>query len=81
MPLARLYGVPALLRSRGARGSPSSTIAAARDAVLPIRNLAVDPRLPASAQVSVDFLQLVRFGLRRPDDPLIVAASRSRMRC
>ena len=42
--------------------------------MLPIRNLAVDPRLPASAQVSVDFLQLVRFGLRRPDDALIVAS-------
>jgi glucoamylase len=41
--------------------------------VLPVKNQAIDPGLPASAQVGVDFLQLVRFGLRRPDDPLIAA--------
>ena len=40
---------------------------------MPIRNQAVDPELPAAAQVGVDFLQLVRFGLRSPDDPLILA--------
>jgi glucoamylase len=39
--------------------------------VLPLKNQAVDPGLPASAQIGVDFLQLVRFGLRRHDDPLI----------
>ena len=42
--------------------------------MLPIRNLQADPRLPASAQVSVDFLQLVRYGLRSPDDPLILGS-------
>jgi glucoamylase len=42
--------------------------------VLPIKNRQTDPGLPASAQVSVDFLQLVRFGLRRAEDPLIVAS-------
>ena len=42
--------------------------------MLPIRNLEHDPQLPVSAQVGVDFLQLVRFGLRRADDPLIVAS-------
>ena len=41
--------------------------------ILPIKNRACDPRLPAEEQVATDFLQLVRFGLRDPDDPLIVA--------
>lgn len=40
--------------------------------VLPIKNRANDPALPAAEQVSVDCLQLVRFGLRRADDPLIL---------
>ena len=31
---------------------------------VPIKNLAADPDLPASAQVATDFLQLVRYGLR-----------------
>jgi glucoamylase len=44
------------------------------DSVLPIRNLQIDPGLTVSAQVSVDFLQLVRFGLRRADDPLILGS-------
>ncbi len=37
-----------------------------------IKNLAHDPDLPASAQISTDFLQLVRLGLRKPDDPCIL---------
>ncbi len=41
--------------------------------VLPIKNQALDPGLPAYAQIGGDFLQLVRFGLRRADDPLITA--------
>ena len=44
--------------------------------VLPVKNQALDPGLPAFAQVGVDFLQLVRFGLRRADDPLITATVR-----
>ncbi len=40
--------------------------------VLPIKNLAHDPGLSAEEQVGVDCLQLVRFGLRRADDPLII---------
>lgn len=44
--------------------------------VLPVKNQAVDPGLPAFAQIGVDFLQLVRFGLRRPDDPLITGSVR-----
>ena len=39
---------------------------------LSIKNRAVDPGLEAAAQVGVDFLQLVRLGLRRADDPLIL---------
>jgi glucoamylase len=39
--------------------------------VLPIRNLSADPGLPYAEQVSTDFLQLVRFGLRSPDDASI----------
>ncbi len=70
-PLARLYGVPGYY----VRVAPRDSLYEDRlpsDEVLPIRNLAVDPSLPASAQVSTDFLQLVRFGLRRADDPLIL---------
>ena len=37
-----------------------------------IKNLAEDPNLPADAQIATDFLQLVRYGLRRPDDAWIV---------
>lgn len=40
--------------------------------VLPIKNRAQELNLSAAEQVGVDFLQLVRFGLRRADDPLIV---------
>jgi glucoamylase len=39
--------------------------------VLPLKNRLHDPGLSAEEQVGVDFLQLVRFGLRRGDDPLI----------
>lgn len=39
--------------------------------VLAIKNLACDPNLPADDQVGTDFLQLVRLGLRRADDPVI----------
>ncbi len=71
-PLARLYGVPGYY-VREAPGAALSDDRCPPDSALPIRNLEVDPGLPASAQVAVDFLQLVRFGLRRADDPLIVA--------
>jgi glucoamylase len=37
-----------------------------------IKNLAQDPNLPANAQIATDFLQLVRYGLRRPDDRWVV---------
>lgn len=38
---------------------------------LPIKNRATAANLPADEQVGTDFLQLVRFGLRRADDALI----------
>jgi glucoamylase len=71
-PLASLYGVPGYY----VRIAPARVLnddRAAVEGVVPIRNLSRDPQLPASAQVGVDFLQLVRFGLRRADDPLILA--------
>jgi len=70
VPLARLYSVPGYYVRVT---PPQALLKRGGDAVLPIRNLQKDPGLPASAQVGVDFLQLVRFGLRRADDPLIVA--------
>lgn len=45
---------------------------AALSDTLPIKNRLQDPGLPAAEQVGTDFLQLVRFGLRRASDPLIV---------
>jgi glucoamylase len=39
--------------------------------ILAIKNCAVDPGLPADDQIGGDFLQLVRLGLRRADDPVI----------
>lgn len=38
---------------------------------MPIKNRRVDPELSASEQIGVDFLQLVRYGLRDPNDPLV----------
>jgi glucoamylase len=40
-------------------------------ASLPIKNRRTDPHLSAQEQIGVDFLQLVRFGLRLADDPLV----------
>jgi glucoamylase len=68
-PLARHYGI----RGYYVRVAPSLAIAdrGAFDRTLPIKNWAIDPGLPASAQIGVDFLQLVRLGLRSATDPLI----------
>ncbi|HNP35141.1 MAG TPA: glycoside hydrolase family 15 protein [Woeseiaceae bacterium] len=43
--------------------------AAAANELLPIKNRNPDPGLSARDQVALDFLQLVRFGLRSADDP------------
>jgi glucoamylase len=73
-PLARQFGIPGYY----VRVAPAQAIhdRGAVDRVLSIKNRALDPGLPAAAQFGVDFLQLVRFGLRRHDDPLIVGSVR-----
>ena len=68
-PLAREHGISGYY----VRVAPAEALhdRGALQDQLPIRNQVIDPGLPADAQVGVDFLQLVRFGLRSPDDPLI----------
>jgi len=39
--------------------------------IMPVKNRRIDPGLSANEQIGVDFLQLVRYGLRDPHDPLI----------
>ncbi len=70
-PLAREHGIDAYY----VRVAPTEIIhdPAAIDAWLPVKNWRSDPNMKAWQQIGVDFLQLVRFGLRQPDDPTIVA--------
>ncbi len=70
-PLARHHGIAGYY----VRVAPQDAMRdrAALQCPVPVRNQAVDPGLPAAAQIGVDFLQLVRFGLRASDDALIVA--------
>ncbi len=51
---------------------PGSSGSRALDHILPIKNRACDPGIPAEEQIATDFLQLVRLGLRDASDPLIV---------
>ncbi len=53
------------------RNAPTALPRALLD-VLAIKNRSHDPALTAAEQVGVDCLQLVRFGLRSADDPLIL---------
>jgi glucoamylase len=71
-PLARRFDIPGYY----VRVAPSQVISDrdAFDRVQSIKNHAFDPGLPAAGQFGVDFLQLVRFGLRRCDDPLIAGS-------
>ncbi len=39
-----------------------------------IKNRAIDPDLRADEQIGTDFLQLVRYGLRQPDDPFVLGS-------
>ena len=39
--------------------------------IMPVKNRMQDPGLAAGEQIGGDFLQLVRFGLRRADDPVV----------
>jgi glucoamylase len=72
-PLARRYGVPGYY----VRETPTEALTdrCKPNPVLAIKNRA-GVSLPFSEQVGVDFLQLVRFGLRRADDPLVLASVR-----
>ena len=73
-PLAGQQGLPGYY----VRVAPPDAVRdrGALQRVLAVKNQALDPGLPAAAQIGVDFLQLVRFGLRRADDPLIAATVR-----
>jgi len=73
-PLARQFGIPGYY----VRVAPPQALndRSAFDRVLSMKNQALDPGLPAAAQFGVDFLQLVRFGLRRCDDPLVLGSVR-----
>ena len=74
-PLAQRFGLPGYY----VRVAPPEALTdrcCPPNLVLAIKNRAKDPELPVSEQVGVDFLQLVRFGLRRADDPLILATVR-----
>ena len=67
--LAKKYGV----RGYYLRVTPAAALSdnAALSRVVPVKNNLHDPGLLASEQVGVDFLQLVRYGLRDPDHPLV----------
>lgn len=68
-PFARLHGVEGYYP----RILPPDILTddAALGRAMPIKNHAIDPGLPPTEQIGVDFLQLVRYGLRAPDAPLI----------
>jgi glucoamylase len=57
------------------RSAPAGVVEdrAAISDLVPIRNHPGDFLLPADTVIATDFLQLVRFGLRQPDDPAITA--------
>lgn len=67
--LARQAGV----RGHYVRTAPEQVLrtAAALNQPVPIRNRGGDASLPAARLISTDFLELVRLGLRRADDPVI----------
>ena len=57
------------------RAAPAALVEnrAAISDLVPIRNHADEYLVPADTVIATDFLQLVRFGLRQPDDPAIAA--------
>ena len=57
------------------RAAPAAVVEnrAAISNLVAIRNHAEECLLPADTVIATDFLQLVRFGLRQPDDPVITA--------
>ena len=70
--LARQYDVPGYY----VRVAPPSVLseAAARHAIVPIRNHLDSAGLPGDEQIGTEFIHLVRNGLRSPDDPLILGS-------
>ena len=70
--LARQYDVPGYY----VRVAPVSVLrdTAASHAIVPIRNRIDDSGLPGDEQIGTEFIQLVRAGLRRADDPLILGS-------
>jgi glucoamylase len=70
--LARQYGVPGYY----IRIAPPGIVteAGASAAIVPIRNRIGDGGLRGDQQIGTEFLQLVRFGLRRADDPIILGS-------
>ena len=73
-PLARQYDVAGYY----VRVAPAAVLAApeANAAIVPIRNRRDGLGLSGDEQIGTEFLQLVRFGLRRADDPLICGSLR-----
>ncbi|MBV9015263.1 MAG: glycosyl hydrolase [Alphaproteobacteria bacterium] len=71
-PLARQYDIPGYY----VRVAPISVLAdpTASHAIVPIRNRRDDSGLPGDEQVGTEFLQLIRGGIRRADDPLILGS-------
>jgi glucoamylase len=71
-PLAERFGIPGYY----VRVAPRRILSdpGAITAPMPIRNRDNRPLVPAREQVGTEFQQLVRFGLRRADDPLIRAS-------
>lgn len=57
------------------RAAPSEILAdpSAIQTSVPVRNHVGEHLVPADTLISTDFLQLVRYGLRRPDDPVVTA--------
>jgi glucoamylase len=70
--LAREHDVPGYY----VRVAPISVLADASTshAIVPIRNRRDDGGLPGDEQIGTEFLQLVRTGLRRADDPFILGS-------
>jgi glucoamylase len=70
--LAREYDVPGYY----VRVAPPSVVAdaAASHAAVPIRNRRDSSGVPGDEQIGTEFLQLVRSGLRRADDPFILGS-------
>jgi glucoamylase len=73
-PLARRYGVAGYY----VREAPPEALTdrCTPTSVVAIKNRAGGALVPLAEQIGVDFLQLVRFGLRRADDPLVLASVR-----